>query len=181
MASVRRFLEKRLKLTVNLQKSKVALLAECEFLGFRIVRGRIRWAHGAEREFRCRLKLITSRSWGVSMSYRLQKLQEYVRGWTGYFGISEYYRPVPVLDEWIRRRVRLCYWKMWKKPRKRMRELMRLGTGRREAVLVGRSRKGPWTLSRTLATQVGMTNDWLAAQGVPSVKKQWVAIHFPSD
>ena len=51
----------------------------------------------------------TERSWGVSMSYRMRKLAEYIRGWMGYYGISEYYRPIPGLDEWARRRIRMCY------------------------------------------------------------------------
>ena len=58
----------------------------------------------------------------------------YLRGWIGYFGLSEIYRPLPELDHWIRRRVRLCHWKMWKKPRRRMRALMKLGTHPRVAI-----------------------------------------------
>jgi len=114
------------------------------------------------------------------MEVRLQKLSEYLRGWTNYFGLSEYYTPIPKLDQWIRRRVRLCYWKMWKKPRKRMSELMRLGTRRKTAILTGRSRKGYWRLSRTLATQTGLTDAWLASQGLFSIKEQWIAIHYPN-
>ena len=48
------------------------------------------------------------------MRYRFDKLGQYLRGWMGYFGISEYYRPIPELDEWLRRRVRMCYWKQWR-------------------------------------------------------------------
>lgn len=44
------------------------------------------------------------------MAYRLMKLQQYMRGWIGYFGISEYYKPIPSLDQWIHRRIRMCYW-----------------------------------------------------------------------
>ncbi len=56
-----------------------------------------------------RVKELTGRSWGVSMEYRLAKLAEYLRGWMGYFGISEYYRPIPEMDHWLRRRLRMCY------------------------------------------------------------------------
>jgi hypothetical protein len=49
------------------------------------------------------------------MQYRFDKLGAYLRGWMGYFGISEYYRPIPELDEWLRRRVRMCYWKQWRR------------------------------------------------------------------
>jgi RNA-directed DNA polymerase len=178
--SIRRFIERRLHLRVNETKSKVAPIGECRFLGFRIHRKRIRWDPDVEREFKRRIRELTSRKWGISMEVRLHKLREYMHGWTNYFGISEYYTPIPKLDQWIRRRIRLCYWKMWKKPRKRMSELMKLGTSRKEAILAGRSRKGLWVLSRTLATQTGMTDAWLASQGFLSIKEQWVAIHYPS-
>jgi hypothetical protein len=65
------------------------------------------------------------------MEYRLRKLGQYLRGWTAYFGISQYYRPVPELDEWIRRRVRMCYWKQWRWARTKIKNLLALGWGLR--------------------------------------------------
>ena len=139
----------------------------------------LRWSPDVGREFKRRIKELSSRSWGISMEERLIKLSEYMRGWMNYFGISEYYRLIPELEVWIRRRVRLCFWKMWKKPRKRRTELIKLGTHPKEAILTARSRKGYWHLSRTLATQTGMTNAWLSSLGLPSIKEQWIAIHYP--
>jgi RNA-directed DNA polymerase len=114
------------------------------------------------------------------MDYRLKKLAEYLRGWMNYFGISEYYRPVPEIDHWLRRRLRMCYWKQWRRCRTKVRNLVRLGTHLRAAIHVGLSRKGPWRLSKTLATQAGMTNQWLKDQGLLSVKDLWVKIHYPA-
>jgi len=105
------------------------------------------------------------------MDYRLRKLAQYVRGWMNYFGISEYYSPIPELDHWLRRRVRMCYWKRWRRTRTKVRELLKLGTSFKAAISVGLSRKGYWRLSRTLATQSGMTNQWLKEQGLVSIKK----------
>jgi len=178
-ASVKRFLETKLRLKLNDSKSGVVAVEGCEFLGFTFRGSQVRWSDKAEREFRRRVKRLTSRSWGVSMSYRLSKLNEYIRGWMGYFGYSEYYSPLPRMDEWLRRRIRLCYWKQWKKPRRRIGQLLKLGTDKLSAVCAGRSRKGPWRLSRTLATQSGMTNEWLAAQGVISIKALWITRHYP--
>ena len=73
------------------------------------VRGKIRWSDKAFREFKRRIREFTGRSWFVSMEYRFFKLAEYVRGWMNYYGISEYYRPIPLLDEWLRRRVRMWH------------------------------------------------------------------------
>ena len=81
------------------------------------------------------------------MEYRLFKLAEYLRGWMGYFGISEMYRPIPELDHWLRRRVRMCYWKQWRYCRTKVRELTKLGTFLHAAILVGLSRKGPWIIA----------------------------------
>ena len=180
MASVTRFLVNKLKLTVNERKSKVVPVGECSYLGFVFVRGKIRWSDEAFREFKRRVRLLTGRSWFVSMEYRYRKLAEYVRGWFNYYGISEYYRPIPILDEWLRRRIRMCYWKQWRYTRTKVRNLLKPGTFKRQAILTALSRKGPWHLARTLATQSGMTNEWLYEQGLISVKDLWVRIHYPA-
>jgi len=114
------------------------------------------------------------------MDYRYRKLAEYLRGWMNYFGISEYYKPIPEIDHWLRRRLRMCYFKQWRWARTKVRELRKLGTSLQAAISVAISRKGPWHLSRTLATQTGMTNKWLKDQGVLSVKELWVHIHYPA-
>lgn len=180
MASVKRFIERKLKLKVNEHKSHVDKTDQTNFLGFTFKGGKIRWSDKAFREFKRRVKRLTGRSWFVSMGYRLNKLAEYIRGWMNYFGISEYYRPLPEIDHWLRRRVRMCYWKQWRWCRTKVRNLLKLGTSRNAAVSVGISRKGPWRLARTLATQTGMTNQWLKDQGLLSVKELWVNIHYPA-
>ncbi|MCG2750295.1 MAG: group II intron reverse transcriptase/maturase [Desulfobacteraceae bacterium] len=180
MANITRFLERNLKLVVNQEKSKVASTNEITFLGLVFKGTRIRWSDKAFAKFKQRVKELTGRSWGVSMGYRLAKLTEYLRGWMGYFGISEYYTPIPEIDHWLRRRIRMCYWKRWRYCRTKVRELTKLGTHLRTAISVGMSRKGPWRLSRTLATQTGMTNQWLKDQGLLSVKDLWVKIHYPA-
>jgi len=180
MLSVQRFLERKLKLKVNQDKSQVALTNQTDFLGFTFKGTKIRWSDKAFREFKRRVKRLTGRSWFVSMEYRFGKLAQYLRGWMNYFGISEYYRPIPEIDHWLRRRVRMCYWKQWRYARTKVRELRKLGTFLHTAISVAISRKGPWHLARTLATQTGMTNNWLKDQGLLSVKELWVNIHYPA-
>ena len=109
--SIKRFLQKKLKLKVNETKSRIAKTDDTEYLGFTFKGTRIYWSGKAFKEFKRRIKRLTGRSWFVSMQYRLDKLAQYVRGWMNYFGISEYYSPIPELDFWLRRRVRMCYWK----------------------------------------------------------------------
>ena len=180
MASISRFLRRELKLEVNQEKSKVASTNEIAFLGFIFKGASIRWSDKAFAEFKRRMRKLTGRSWGVSMIYRYRKLAEYLRGWMGYYGISEYYRPIPEIDQWLRRRMRMCYIKQWRWCRTKVRELVKLGTFLRSAISIGLSRKGPYRLAKTLATQSGMTNKWLKDQGLLSVKELWVNIHYPA-
>ena len=180
MKSIILFIERKLFLKVNQDKSQVAPTDKTNFLGFTFKGTKIRWSEKAFREFKRRVRKLTGRSWFVSMDYRLSKLAQYTRGWVNYFGISEYYRPIPLIDQWIRRRLRMCYWKRWRYTRTKVRELRKLGTSLKAAILVGLSRKGPWRLARTLATQSGMTNKWLKEQGLVSVKELWVNIHYPA-
>ena len=178
--SITCFLKCKLRLKVNQDKSQVAPTDKTNYLGFTFKGTKIRWSEKAFREFKRKVIKMTGRSWFVSMEFRFSKLAQYVRGWVNYFGISEYYTPIPLIDQWIRRRVRMCYWKQWRYTRTKVRKLRKLGTSLRAAILVGLSRKGPWRLSRTLATQTGMTNKWLKDQGLVSVKELWVKIHYPA-
>jgi RNA-directed DNA polymerase len=176
-ASITRYLTTKLKLVVNEQKSRVCRTHDVIFLGFTFRGSKLRWSDEAFDDFQHRVRELTGRSWGVSMDYRLDKLSQYLRGWMGYFGISDYYRPIPGIDGWIRRRIRMCYWKQWRRVRTKVRHLLALGTSKRQAILTALSRKGYWHLSRTLATQTGMTNTWLASQGLISVRNLWLKAH----
>lgn len=180
-ASLTRLLQQHLKLEINENKSTVGPTNECVFLGFTFPGTGIYWSHEAFQDFRHRLRELTGRSWGVSMAYRIRKLNEYVRGWIQYFGLSQYYRPLPELDAWLRRRLRMCLWKQWRPVRTKVRELLKLGTATKTAILTALSRKGPWHLSRTLATQTGMTNQWLSETlGLVSIRALWIALHYPT-
>ena len=180
MQSLTRFLEKTLKLRGNEAKSHVRPTDRLECLGLTFKKASIRWSERACQEFRRRVKRYTGRSWGVSMAYRLKKLAQYVRGWMTYFGIAEYYRPIPELDHWLRRRIRMCSWKQWRTCRTKVRNLLTLGVPLKAAISVGMSRKSFWRLSKTYATQRGMTNQWLKEQGVMSIKDLWVNMHDPA-
>jgi len=173
MRSLTRYLETTLELTVNPAKSKVASMSECSFLGFTIKGTKIRWTDKALADFKHRVTALTGRSWGVSMEHRLHKLGQYLRGWWAYFGISQYYRPVPELDDWIRRRMRMCYWKQWRWVRTKIKHLLNLGVSLKTAIQHGLSSKSYWHMARTPAVQQALSNAWLKAQGLLSVKDLW--------
>ncbi len=177
--NVTRFLKKKLKLSVNENKSRVCISSQLEFLGFTFRRNKIVWSDKALHKFKHRIRQLTERSWGVSLNYRYRELRLYLVGWMNYFGLSEYYRPPPELDEWLRRRMRCCYWKMWRWPRTKIKQLMALGVSEKEAIKSGMSSKGPHAMSRTPITQMAMTNEWLAKQGLISIRQQWINFHYP--
>jgi RNA-directed DNA polymerase len=178
MTSVSRFLTETLRLVVNQEKSRVVTSDEFEYLGFTFVKSRstINVSPKAIRKFKHRIREITGRSRGISMERRLSELRSYVRGWMGYFGVASQLKLFDRLDQWIRRRVRMCYWKQWRRPKTRRRELIRLGVPRRQAIRHARSRQGYWHMSKTIASGVGLTNAWLKDQGLMSLKTLWAEL-----
>nr|WP_095211334.1 group II intron reverse transcriptase/maturase [Endozoicomonas ascidiicola] len=179
MESITRFLERKLKLRINPEKSKVVKTTQCEFLGFTFTRKKIRWTAKTLHRFKQKILKLTGRSWGVSMSYRLQKLAEYIRGWMGYFQLSEYYSPIPLLDQWIRRRLRCCFIKQWRKAKTKVSNLLKLGVDIIKAACIGASNKGYYRLSKTYAIQLGLNDNYLAKIGLVSLKDLWVMFHYP--
>jgi len=179
MTDVVRFVECKLKLTVNAAKSRVDRVGSCTFLGCRVTRNKIRWSEAAVEAFRQKVRELTGRTWGVSMEHRLKSLGRYVNGWFGYFRISRTWGAVLELNKWIRRRVRQCYWKQWKRARQRRRMLLKLGADRREVSMASRSRKGCWRMSTNSIVQAALTNEWLDQQGVPNLQNLWIAYHYP--
>jgi RNA-directed DNA polymerase len=179
MASLTRFVEVRLKLVVNRAKSKAASLKQCAFLGFQIgTRGRAVWTAKALARFRQRVREITRRNRGHRVQDVINELRLYVNGWLNYFSLSDAYTALMELDEWVRRRVRLYYWKQWKQPRTRRRHLLALGIPREEVHMATRSRKGYWRMSANSILQRALTNRWLHAQGVPDMRTLWIALHY---
>jgi RNA-directed DNA polymerase len=147
--SISRYLERRLKLIVNSDKSRVVKTSESKFLGFTFRSGRIQIHPKTLHRFKEQVRRLTNRNWGVSMRYQLFKTSQYLRGWINYFGIANCYQLCMDLDHWIRRRIRMAYWRQWRKPRTKVRNLMRLGVRVQVAVGCGITSKGPWRSSKT--------------------------------
>ena len=179
MTSITRFLNKKLKLSVNTEKSQVVTTNECSFLGFTFKGEQIRWTEKSYQKFRWRIRQLTSRTWGTSMKERLKKLQQYINGWMGYYRLSEYYAPIAEIDKWIRRRIRMCFLKMWKRPRTTMRKLIKLGVSIPNAVGLGRSRKKWIRRSNNPTINKALNNNYLTAIGLVSVRDRWIKFHYP--
>jgi len=119
MASIRRFLEKELKLKVNKEKSAVDRPWKLKFLGFSFYlkngEARVRVHPKSVNKLKAKLKEVTGRSNAMSMEERIIRLKQVITGWVNYFGIAEMGRLAKGLDEWLGRKIRMCYWKRWKK------------------------------------------------------------------
>ena len=181
------------RVLVNEEKSRVAPLKECTFLGFHVLGKRIVLTASAERRFKERIRYITARSRGVSMDQRLMELRQYCTGWFHYclirfaqrvssqdprYKIGFLYKDARYLDSWIRRRIHLCFWKDWKVPRMRRRMLIKLGIERDRVKLASRSRKGYWRMSSNSLVQMALNVKWLEERGVPSLCKLWAIFKY---
>lgn len=177
LRSLSRYLEHRLKLVVNTAKSQVVKVSESRFLGFTFRHGRVHWHAKSEERFKHRVRELTNRNWGVSMRYQLFKLSQYLRGWINYFGIASGYQRCVELDHWIRRRVRMAYWRQWRKPRTKVQNLIRRGVSIMSAVACGITSKGPWRSSKTPGIQQALSNAYLKSEGLFSLREGWIKLH----
>ena len=150
--SVSRFIARKLKLVINEQKSEVSRPWHSKYLGFRITRfmGKTRIGVHVKslRHFRDRVREITARKRGRSQIQIVKELNEYLRGWNGYFKPGLSATLAKELDHWIRRRLRAYVWKQWKLPRTKVRNLKARGIRHKWAMMVGNTRKGEWRLSK---------------------------------
>ena len=177
LQSISRYLQHRLKLVVNTTKSRVVKTSQSQFLGFTFKAGRIQWHPKTLLKFKQRVRSLTNRNWGVSMKYQLFKTSQYIRGWINYFGIANCYQLCVDLDHWIRRRVRMAYWRQWRKPRTKVRSLMRLGVRVQAAVACGITSKGPWRSSKTPGINQALSNAYLKFQGLYALRDGWIKLH----
>ena len=139
MKSVTRYIEEKLGLKVNATKSKVDKPKGIKYLGFGFYYDSFAKEYRAKphaksvAKFKVRMKELTCRSWGVPNSYKIQKLNQLVRGWINYFKIGSMKTLCERLDSNIRYRLRMCIWKHWKTPQNRARNLIKLGISRKYA------------------------------------------------
>ena len=167
--SIRQFIHERLKLKVNEQKSAVDYPCRRKFLGFSFTREkevRLRIAPKTEIKFKDKIRVLTNRSWSISMEERLEKLNAYLLGWSGYFGIIQTKRVFRNLDAWIRRRLRACLLKQWKLCKTKLTNLINLGISEDAALSIAYSRKGYWRLSLTSQTHRALNNAYWKVQGL---------------
>jgi len=165
---------------VNTDKSQVVKVNQSKFLGFTFSRGKNQWHTKTLHQFKQNVRRLTNRNWGVSMHYQLYKLTLYLRGWINYYAIANAYQKCVELDHWIRRRVRMCYWRQWRKPRTKVTNLLTRGVTIKLAIACGITSKGPWRSSKTKGIQQALSNNYLKEEGLFSLKEGWIKVHYPN-
>lgn len=167
------FIEKKLMLKVNEEKSAVGKPVARIFLGvsFYRNRGKIRVYVPKKKKiiFEEKLKKITNRNWGVSMEYRILKLNQLIQGWGNYFKIGDITKYSFNIDKHIRRRLRACRWKEWKKTSTKYRNLKKLGINSNKAWRLANTRKGYWRISQNPTINVALNNQYWQEQGLKSL------------
>lgn len=165
MEGVVKYLEGQLNLPVNKEKSEVARIKDVPFLGFQILRGKVRVSDKARTKFKGKVRELTRRNNPLSVHQIIEDLNEYLRGWVGYFRVQQFKRPFQELDAWIRSRLRSMQLKKWKKPGKFQRIMIRAGFKPQEAHRVWVKMNKWQSVTRTEVLFV-MNLQWFKRQGL---------------
>ena len=185
LESTQRYLEGKLKLKMNVEKSKVVSvysIRNFKFLGFALGKGKngvyIRAHDKSKKKAKAKLKELTSRSQGRNVRKVMQNVKIYIRGWLGYFGIASMKTAMREWDGWLRRRYRCYIWKQWKKPKARAKNLMQLGIPEWQAKAVSNCRKAYWHMSKNGHIQRAISKERLAQAGCYSILDRYESLHL---
>lgn len=181
MSSCRKYLENKLKLKVNQEKSKVGSPLRLKFLGFSLYKiGRktgIRPHGNPIKKFKKKIRQLTSRKQANPVVEILKNVKNYTVGWLGYYSIANMNEKMKSLNEWIRRRIRQIFWKQWKKPFARFENLKRLGIPKQKAWEWANSRLGYWRIADSWILHRSLTNEYLASIGYADIAKRYEVLH----
>ena len=179
-----KYLEEKLKLKVNSEKSKavsVAAIRNFKFLGFAMGRNRkgyfIRVHAKSLKKAKQKLKELTSRSQGRNVRVVMHNLKVYMTGWLTYFGIASMKTTIIEWNGWLRRRIRMYIWKQWKKLRTRVQNLINLGMEPWKAYRNGNTRKGYWAVAGSGILTHTITNERLAQAGYFDILAKYESLH----
>ena len=181
MKSVTRWLEEKLRVQVNVTKTKVCRPNGTKYLGFSFYNRNGKWRPKPHlksvQKFKEKLHGYSKRSWSVSMDYRISKLNPVIRGWINYFRICDMKTLMKKMDRWLRVRIRMCIWKQWKTPRNREKALMKLGFPRWGAHRYANSRKGCMAIAMSRIMTRAVPKRILDLKGLLSLTDHYQLVH----
>jgi group II intron reverse transcriptase/maturase len=181
LESVKRYLEKKLKLKVNPKKSKVERATRAKFLGFSFWRRKgevfIRIANRTKERFAEKIRHLTKRTRSGEMEELIRQINQYLIGWMGYYRLARTPSVYKELDEWIRRRLRQMQWKRWKKGATRYREIVKLGVPKGRAAL-GAVGTSPWRMSHSPVIHEALSNAYWRNLGLESMLERYNKVRY---
>lgn len=167
--SITKYIEAKLLLRVNREKTRISLPNESRLLGFSFYRDKdgyqIRISPQSLKRLREKLRSLTSRRKPLGLSERLQALSVAIRGWVNYYKIAKAKSHMQKLDEWLRVRLRMCIWKQWKRIRTKIRELLKLGVNQIKAIQWGLTSLGYCRVAHSPILSSTLTNDYFTHRG----------------
>lgn len=182
MTSIKDFIERKLGLIVNANKSKIVRPNELKFLGYgyykdiKTSKYSFKIHKISEIRIKNKLKELTKRSWSTNLDYRLLKLKQLIVGWVNYFKLAKMKTLMKNLDSIIRRAIRVIIWKQWKKNDKRIKSLVKLGIDKEEAQGLTYCRKGYQFISKSSVVQRAINNKRLKQRGLTSMLDQFLKV-----
>ena len=180
-ASIKHFIEGKLRLQINEDKTKTGSPYDLAFLGCSFYKAKdkvhLRIAKESLRRFKSRVRAITKRNRGRSFSYVADELASYTKGWLAYFAPCKMKKTVHRLNGWIRRRLRCYIWKTWKVAKARIRNLIKLGASKQKAYEWGHSSKAYWRIAGSWILSTTITNERLANAGYDDILKRYELLH----
>ena len=182
MESITKFIEKKLGLKVNVEKSKVARPNQIKYLGFGFYytkTGEIKPKPHLKsiQKLKRKLKQLTKRSWSILLDERIVKINQVIRGWINYFKSADMKRNMEMIGRHLRHRVRCVIWKPWKTPQNRMKCLMKLGLDKDTAKSCSYSRKSYWQTSHCIPVDKAISNDRLKRKGLVFPLDHYLKVH----
>ena len=183
LSSITKYIEKKLGLKVNVEKSKVTRPTQTKYLGFSF------WATKGGKwkpkphiksyqKLKRKLKQLTKRSWSISLDERIKKINYLIRGWVNYFRIANMKSKITEIDEHLRTRLRVIIWKQWKIPKRRIKALIQLGVEAQLAKTISYTRKGYQLICKTDWLKFAINNERLRKRGLVFLLDQYNKVHI---
>ena len=181
MESVKKFIEKKLGLKVNVTKSKVTTPKNIKYLGFGFYNKNGKWRPKPHiksiQKFKRKLKQLTKRSWSISLDERLSKLNQVIRGWINYFKTCDMKTYMIEIGEHLRHRIRVIIWKQWKKAKTRYDALVKLGIDAEQAYMVANTNKSYYWVASSIILHIAISNKRLKQRGLVFPLDHYMKVH----
>lgn len=182
LSSITKYIENKLGLKVNAEKSKVSKPTGIKFLGygFLVSKGGVYKPKPhlkSIQKLKRKLKQLTERRISISLDTRIQKINYVVRGWVNYFRIANMKKVLEEIDKRLRTRIRVIIWKQWKKTKTRYDALVKLGMPTELAFNCANTRKGYQQICKTRYIQFAINNDRLKKRGLLSLTDHYLKVH----